>query len=94
MQLVGKGPAILIEFDFGETTRRLGMPEIHSQNGRAELASKSHRAGWVLWRCRFTFREIRQETSVAYAVRQEAFSLLSGKVLCEFLQATCNEWNR
>ena len=33
--VVGEEPAILIEFDFeGDTVRRLGMPEIHSHNGR------------------------------------------------------------
>ena len=33
--VVGEEPAVLIEFDFeGETVNRLGMPEIHSHNGR------------------------------------------------------------
>jgi hypothetical protein len=33
--VVGDGPAVLIEFDFeGETVNRLGMPEVHSHNGR------------------------------------------------------------
>ena len=33
--VVGEGPAVLIEFDFeGETVSRLGMPEVHSHNGR------------------------------------------------------------
>ena len=33
--VVGAEPAVLIEFDFeGETVKRLGMPEVHSHNGR------------------------------------------------------------
>ena len=34
-EVVGDGPAVLIEFDFeGDTVRRLGMPEKHTHQGK------------------------------------------------------------
>ena len=39
--VVGEEPAVLIEFDFeGETVNRLGMPEVHSHNGRDQANLK------------------------------------------------------